>query len=174
AQGRKLDQRSEVFSFGAVLYEMLSGRRPFDGRSIPDILNAVVSSEPAPLLNAPDELAGIVNRCLRKAPEERFASIARVRAALAAIAVEDHDKRQASIAVMPFANLSGDPEQEYFSDGLAEEIINALVQLPGVKVIARTSAFSFKGQNTDARRIAQALGVAHILEGSVRKSGART
>jgi TolB-like protein len=72
-----------------------------------------------------------------------------------------------SIAVLPFANMSGDKEQEYFSDGLAEEIINALAQIAGLKVIARTSAFTFKGQNTDIRRIAETLGVANILEGSV-------
>jgi TolB-like protein/Tfp pilus assembly protein PilF len=78
-----------------------------------------------------------------------------------------------SIAVLPFANMSGDKEQEYFSDGLAEEIINALAQIPALKVIARTSAFSFRGQNTDIRRIAATLGVTHVLEGSVRRSGNR-
>jgi TolB-like protein/tetratricopeptide (TPR) repeat protein len=78
-----------------------------------------------------------------------------------------------SIAVLPFSNMSGDKEQEYFSDGLAEEIINALTQIPGLKVIARTSAFAFKGQNIDIRRIAETLGVANILEGSVRRYGNR-
>jgi TolB-like protein/Tfp pilus assembly protein PilF len=78
-----------------------------------------------------------------------------------------------SIAVLPFANLSGDKEQEYFSDGLAEEIINALAQLPTLKVVARTSAFAFRGQNSDIRRIAETLGVANVLEGSVRRSGNR-
>ncbi|HUG73354.1 MAG TPA: tetratricopeptide repeat protein, partial [Steroidobacteraceae bacterium] len=73
----------------------------------------------------------------------------------------------------PFANMSGDKEQEYFSDGLAEEIINALAKIDGLKVIARTSAFAFKGQNTDVRRIAEMLGVTNILEGSVRRSGSR-
>jgi len=82
-------------------------------------------------------------------------------------------ERLPSIAVLPFANLSGDKEQEYFSDGLAEDIINALAQISGLRVIARTSAFAFKGQNTDIRRIAETLGVASILEGSVRRSGNR-
>jgi len=82
-------------------------------------------------------------------------------------------ERVPSIAVLPFSNLSGDKEQEYFSDGLAEEIINALAQIAGLKVIARTSAFAFRGQNTDIRRIAETLGVANILEGSVRRSGNR-
>jgi TolB-like protein len=78
-----------------------------------------------------------------------------------------------SIAVLPFANLSADPDQEYFSDGLAEEIINVLAHIPGLRVIARTSAFAFKGQNSDIRHIAETLGVAHVLEGSVRRSGNR-
>jgi TolB-like protein len=75
--------------------------------------------------------------------------------------------------VLPFVNTSGDKEQEYFSDGLAEEIINVLAHIPGLMVIARTSAFAFKGKNEDIRRIAEALGVANILEGSVRKAGNR-
>ena len=78
-----------------------------------------------------------------------------------------------SIAVLAFANMSADPENEYFSDGLAEEIINALTHVPGLKVIARTSAFAFKGKQDDIRRIAETLGVAHVLEGSVRKAGNR-
>ena len=75
--------------------------------------------------------------------------------------------------MLPFANLSADPESEYFGDGLAEEIINLLVQTPGLKVIARTSAFAFKGKQEDIRRIAEVLDVAHVLEGSVRKAGTR-
>jgi TolB-like protein/tetratricopeptide (TPR) repeat protein len=89
------------------------------------------------------------------------------------ITADSPTERVASIAVLPFANMSGDKEQEHFSDGLAEEIINALVQISGLRVIARTSAFAFRGQNTDIRRIAETLGVANILEGSVRRSGNR-
>src|SRR4029453_3857107 len=78
-----------------------------------------------------------------------------------------------SIAVLPFVNMRADKNQEYFGDGLAEEIINALAQVEGLKVIARTSAFSFKGKNEDVRHIAQALGVTNVLEGSVRRAGDR-
>jgi len=81
--------------------------------------------------------------------------------------------QQPSIAVLPFADMSPGKDNEYFSDGLAEEIINALANIPGIRVISRTSAFAFKGQNTDIRRIAEALGVTNILEGSVRKAGNR-
>jgi TolB-like protein/Tfp pilus assembly protein PilF len=116
-----------------------------------------------------------VTRCLRKNPAERFASVAELRAALEGLTnlTGPPIAQQPSIAVLPFANMSRDADDEYFSDGLAEEIINALVKVPGLKVIARTSAFAFKGQNTDIRKIAETLGVSTVLEGSVRRSGNR-
>ena len=169
AQGKPLDERSDVFSFGAMLYEMLSGTRPFGGASVLETLNSVVREEPAPLQSPGSD---VVKRCLAKQPGQRFQTMAEVRVALEQISIKPAN-RQPSIAVLPFANMSGDKEQEYFSDGLAEEIINALVNVPGLKVIARTSAFAFKGQNTDIRKIAETLGVANILEGSVRRSGNR-
>ena len=95
-----------------------------------------------------------------------------VKAALGKIATKSVDT-QPSIAVLPFANMSGDKEQEYFSDGLAEEIINALAQIPDLKVTARTSAFAFRGKEQDITKIAEALKVSTILEGSVRRSGNR-
>ncbi len=78
-----------------------------------------------------------------------------------------------SVAVLPFVNMSSDPEQEFFSDGISEEILNALAQVKELKVAGRTSSFAFKGQNQDLRKIGEALGVANILEGSVRKSGSK-
>ena len=163
AEGKSLDARSDVFSFGAVLYELLTGRRAFDS------LAAVLRDEPAPLTSP---AAAIASRCLAKQPGQRFQTMTDVKAALLGIG-HARPAEEPSIAVLPFANMSGDKEQEYFSDGLAEEIINALVKVPGLKVIARTSAFAFKGQNTDIRKIAETLGVANILEGSVRRSGNR-
>src|SRR6185369_6216205 len=124
-------------------------------------------------ISAPEPVAVIVRRCLAKRPADRFSSMADLKAALNRIPAKASTPDKPSIAVLPFANMSGDKEQEYFSDGLAEEIINALAQVPDLKVIARTSAFAFKGQNTDIRRIAEALRVTSILEGSVRKAGNR-
>jgi TolB-like protein/Tfp pilus assembly protein PilF/predicted Ser/Thr protein kinase len=174
AQGQPLDQRSDIFSFGAVLYELLAGQRSFTGVSTAEVLSAVLRDEPRPL-DAPPDLVRVVRRCLRKAREERFASMAEVTAELRAALERFHvnANHQPSIAVLPFVNMSADPEQEYFSDGLAEDIINALVKVPGLKVTARTSAFAFKGQNTDIRKIAEMLGVANVLEGSVRRSSNR-
>jgi serine/threonine protein kinase/tetratricopeptide (TPR) repeat protein len=171
AQGKLLDERSDIFSFGAVLYEMVSGDRAFTGSSMVDILSAVLRDEPRPLQSSP-EIARVVMRCLRKAPAERFRTVAEVRAALESV-LQKRAEEQPSIAVLPFANMSRDADDEYFSDGLAEEIINALTQVAGLKVIARTSAFSFKGKNEDIRKIAEGLGVTNVLEGSVRRSGNR-
>ena len=118
-------------------------------------------------------------RCLRKQPAERFQDMREVRAALEALRTPTQAvaaqavRAEASIAVLPFANLSADKENEYFSDGLAEEIINALTHVRGLKVTARTSAFAFRGENQDIRKIAETLNVRTILEGSVRRAGSR-
>jgi serine/threonine protein kinase/tetratricopeptide (TPR) repeat protein len=174
AQGERADARSDIFSFGVVVYELLSGRRPFHGDTQSSILAAILVKEPPPL-QAPREFGDIVMHCLRKAPADRYQTMAEVRIALEKISSQPHEthKPQASIAVLPFANMSADPENEYFSDGLAEEIINLLAHIPELKVIARSSAFAFKGKNEDVRRIAETLVVGHILEGGVRKAGNR-
>jgi TolB-like protein/Tfp pilus assembly protein PilF len=161
-EGKPCDARSDVFSFGAVLYEMLAGSRAFDGMA------SVLRDDPKP----PPALESLVLRCLAKQPGLRFQTIAEVKAALES-AISNPVEKTPSIAVLPFANMSRDADDEYFSDGLAEEIINALTQVAGLKVIARTSAFAFKGKNEDVRKIAEALGVTNVLEGSVRRAGNR-
>lgn len=171
AAAKPLDARSDVFSFGAVLYELLAGTRAFTGDSTAQILSAVLRDDPSPL-QAPPALQQIVKRCLAKDPDRRFQTMADVRQALHHLRVGTADAT-ASIAVLPFANMSRDADDEYFSDGLSEEIINALTQVRGLKVIARTSAFAFKGKNEDIRRIANTLGVTYILEGSVRRAASR-
>jgi TolB-like protein/tetratricopeptide (TPR) repeat protein/predicted Ser/Thr protein kinase len=172
AQGKAADARSDIFSFGAVLYEMLSGERAFSGENSISVLAAILNQEPLPLRDCQPALQRILRRCLRKQPADRFQTMAEVKIALEQVMANPVEKLP-SIAVLPFANMSADPENEYFSDGLAEEILNALVKFPGLKVIARTSSFAFKGKNEDVRSIAGTLGVAHILEGSVRKAGNR-
>ncbi len=171
AQGQPVDTRSDVFSFGAVLYEVLSGRRAFAGETPLGTLSAVVNDEPPPI-DAPATLTRIVGRCLAKQPRDRFQSMVDVAAALERTEVSPGD-RHPSIAVLPFANMSRDPDDDYFSDGLAEELINLLAHVPNLKVTARTSSFAFRGQVQDIRRIAAALGVRTILEGSVRRAGSR-
>ena len=171
AQGRALDARSDIFSFGALLYELISGRRAFPGSTDAEAFSAVLRDEPPPL-HAPAPLERVVRKCLQKDPAQRFQTASALKAALEPLAATEPNPPR-SIAVLPFENMSGDKENEYFSDGLAEEIINSLAQIPGLKVIARTSAFAFKGRHEDIRRIAEALGVTTVLEGSVRKAGTR-
>lgn len=171
AQSLVVDARSDVFSFGALLYELLSGRRAFPGDSAATVVTAVLRDDPPPLVTRP-ELERIIRRCLAKNPEQRFQSMRDVHAALeqaAGSAIE----APPSIAVLPFANLSGDKENDYFSDGLTEEIINVLTRIPRLKVTARTSAFAFRGKDVDIRTIGEALGVRTVMEGSVRRSGNR-
>jgi serine/threonine-protein kinase len=173
AEGRPLDARSDIFSFGAVLYEMLAGSRAFAGTTTVQVLNAVLRSDPPPLEGAP-ALDRVARRCLQKDPAHRFQTIADVKAALEQILTKPvATETPPSIAVLPFADMSAGKDHEWFSDGLSEEIINALAQIPELKVIARTSAFAFRGQQQDIRRIAEILGVTTVLEGSVRKAGNR-
>jgi serine/threonine protein kinase len=163
AEGRNVDARTDIFSFGAVLYEMLSGRRAFSGLG---------REPPAPLGGKiPAGLEPIVVRCLRKNPEERYSDASELKQVLEHVDIRPTPVP--SIAVLPFANLSDDKENEYFSDGLAEDIIGALAKLPSLRVIARTSAFAFRGKDADVDEIAAKLRVGHVLEGTVRKAGSR-
>ena len=171
AEGKPLDARSDVFSFGGVLYETLSGTRAFAGHTAAQVVSAVLRDDPPPL-HAPAALDRIVRRCLQKEPAQRFQTMTDVRTALEQLSGKPVDQ-QPSIAVLPFADMSAGKDHEWFSDGLAEEIINALTRIPSLKVIARTSAFAFKGKHEDVRRIAEALGVTNVLEGSVRRAGSR-
>ena len=170
AEGKPLDARSDIFSFGALLYEMLAGRRPFSGETTASVVSAVLRDEPTPLA-APPGLQQIVKRCLAKQPSQRFETMAEVKVALEHFTPALVDRP--SIAVLPFASLSKDPENEYFSDGISEEIINALTQIRDLHVAARTSSFSFRGKTLAVGEIAARLNVRHVLEGSVRKAGGR-
>ena len=175
AEGRPLDARSDVFSFGAVLYELLSGAHAFEGDTAAQLVSALLRDDPRPI-QAPPAIERIVRRCLAKQPVHRFQAVAELRAVLEHAAAELSSmptERDPSIAVLPFANLTADQENEYFGDGLAEEIINALANLPGIRVAGRTSSFSFRGKDVDAAEIGRRLKVDHLLEGSVRRAGNR-
>ena len=179
--GRAVDHRSDIFSLGVMLYEMASGRRPFGGASPVELASAILRDAPRPLTDCrpelPVALGQVVQRCLEKDRDRRIQAARDVAAALNSIAQQPSSSGTRSvapsIAVLPFTNMSADKEQDYFSDGLAEEIIHLLAQVPNLKVIARTSAFVFRGRNEDVRRIAQTLDVTHVLEGSVRRAGDR-
>lgn len=186
--GMPLDARTDAFSLGTLLYEMATGVRPFTGSSPMDLLSAILTAKPRPIEQMrpeyPTELSRIIDACLTKQAAQRMASVQDLHAALKKVAESSEVRKTvgasasvatvaASIAVLPFTSLSPAPDDEYFADGTAEEIINALGRLPDVKVAARTSSFSFKGRHEDLRVIGEKLGVATVLEGSVRRSGNR-
>jgi serine/threonine-protein kinase len=171
-----VDGRSDIYSLGCVLYEMLAGDPPFLGKSAQTIL-ARQLLEPVPPLRTvrdtvPDEVERAVLRALAKAPADRFTTAAQFAEALLTRGTATTDGvNDDSIAVLPFENLSPDPDTEYFSDGITEEIINALAQLPGLHVASRTSSFAFRGKAIDLAEVGAKLKVASVLEGSVRKAG---
>jgi TolB-like protein/tetratricopeptide (TPR) repeat protein len=171
AAGQIVDTRSDIFSFGVVLYELLSGRRPFPGENVNVVLTAIRDSEPAPL-EASGDVTRLVFRCLRKSPDERFQSMSELRPVLEKAAAS-LTRKEPSIAVLPFAMLGAGQDSEYFGEGLAEDIISALSGVAGLRVISRTSTFAFKNQALDIRAIAETLGADHVLEGSVRTAGNR-
>jgi serine/threonine-protein kinase len=174
---RDLDGRSDVYSLACVLYEMLAGEAPHTGPTAQAIIAKVISRTPEPLTalrdTVPVHVEAVVRRALAKLPADRFATASQFAEALTRPADSPVPPELKSIAVLPFANLSADPENEYFSDGLTEELINALTKIRDLRVVARTSAFSFKGKDADIREVGRRLNVESVLEGSVRKAGNR-
>ncbi|MCH8011462.1 MAG: protein kinase [Candidatus Marinimicrobia bacterium] len=176
AEGSEVDGRSDLFSFGVVMYEMATGQLPFKGEHDAAILYSIVNEAPLPVTtlnpNIPQELDRFIHKALEKEAEDRYQHADDLAADLKKLEKEPAGKIELppSIAVLPFVNMSADPEQEYFCDGMAEEIINALVNVEGLRVAARTSAFAFKGRQEDIRKIGKALNVETVLEGSVRKA----
>ena len=173
ASGHALDARSDLFSLGAVLYEMLAGRRPFAGADGADTLAAILRDAPAPVPGIAPDVARVVERCLRKNPADRFQSALEAKAAIEACLGAHTQGERASVAVLPFANMSGARDEDFLCEGLAEEIINALTRIPGLRVIARTSSFAAARLGLDAREVGARLGVEALLEGSVRRAGNR-
>jgi TolB-like protein/Flp pilus assembly protein TadD len=247
-QGQEADHRADIFSLGILLYEMVTGERPFKGRSGAEVMSSILRDTPAPVTEVRRDLPGmlgrVIRRCLEKDPKRRHQSALDVRNELEELRGSDpvaaapagpgreasgsaaaparrrrtlvigavaaagllvlamaltlrnrgagagseasHPPESvspgasggaeahagiSSIAILPFVNMSDDPENEYFSDGITEELINALVKVKSLKVPARTSVFALKGKQMTAQEIGRALGVQAVLEGSVRKSG---
>jgi serine/threonine-protein kinase len=173
AAGRAVDTRSDLFSLGTILYEMLGGRRPFANDTAADTLAALLRDDPPPLAGVNPKVARLVDRCLQKDVTERFQSAVELKSAIEACLMPGADRERPSIAVLPFANMSGAKEDDYLCEGLAEEIINVLTRIPGLRVIARTSAFAVGRMEIDVREAGARLDVDSILEGSVRRAGQR-
>ncbi|MGB7063270.1 MAG: protein kinase [Candidatus Zixiibacteriota bacterium] len=187
AQGKEADHRSDIFSFGVVLYETVTGQLPFRGEHEAAVVHSIVNDTPEPLARYKSDVSGelqrIVGKAMEKNREMRYQHSDDLRADLGRLkteletgvtkTLETSVKIMPSIAVLPFTNLSADKEQEYFCDGMAEDIINALTHIEGLRVVARTSAFAFKSKHEDIREIGRKLNVETLLEGSVRKAGSR-
>ena len=197
-RAKDLDARTDLFSFGAVLYEMATGQLPFRGESLGVLFHAILELAPHPLLrlnpDLPPQLEDVIHKALEKDRNLRYQHASEMRAdlqrlrrdadwaksssnaqtpAVQPLAIVPGSAKHQSIVVLPFTNMSSDPENEFFADGVTEEIINALTQIEDLRVAARTSAFSFKGKQVDLRTIGESLKVTTVLEGSVRKSGNR-
>lgn len=219
AQGKEVDPRSDIFSFGVLLYEMITGRAPFAGEHEAALIYSIVNDEPEPMARfksgVADDLQHIVTRCLAKNSDERYQSVSDLAAELKRVmrvsqrprpapvstvvatrpmssifrwmapalvvlaalwyfgpigpgpALDNSSKGPIRLAVLPFENL-GSPDDEYFADGITEEIIARLASVSGLGVIARTSVMSYKGTEKKIQTIAEELGVDYILEGTIR------
>ncbi len=178
------DERSDVYSLGCVLYEMLTGELPFIGASAQSILGQrLTQPPPRPSLKRdglPRAIDELVQHAMARMPTDRFPSARALADALSAATSASARTttgviapRKRSIAVLPFESLSADADDEFFADGISEEILIALAQLEGLRVAARTSSFSFKGKREDLATVGQRLDVETVVEGTVRRSEER-
>jgi non-specific serine/threonine protein kinase len=194
-EAKPLDHRTDLFSLGIVLYELATGERPFRGDSPAAVMSSILKDHLKPVgerrSDWPGSVGRLIDRCLEKEPRDRIQSAAEILAELKACRrawetgtdrsvtrpgapeTPRPAERATSIAVLAFTDMSAEKDQDWFCDGIAEEILNALTPLPGLKVVARTSAFSFKGKNVDLWTIGEKLKVSTVLEGSVRRAGDR-
>ena len=176
-----IDGRSDQYSLACTFYEMVAGSAPFTANTPQRVIAMRFTEKPPDLLSKEPAVGSELSNALAKAmsldPVDRYATVSDFAKALADavpahVTVDEEEARQ-SIAVLPFSNMSADPENEFFADGIAEEIINALTKIQTLDVVSRGSAFAFKQRSEDVSEIGKKLNVRTVLEGSVRKAGNR-
>jgi serine/threonine protein kinase/Flp pilus assembly protein TadD len=179
-EGRQVDHRSDVFSVGIVLHEMITGERPFKGTSSASLITAILRDRPESLsrlrADVPPALERVILRCLQKDPERRYQTAKDLRNELEDLPIAAEKgaaSRARSIAVLPFADMSPQKDQDYFCEGIAEDIINALSKIAGLRVASRMSAFQIESRTAEPSEVGERLGVETVLSGSVRKAGQR-
>ncbi len=178
ARGEPVDHRTDIWSLGVVMYEMLERKRPFKGEYEQAMVYSILNTEPEPMSDVPADIESIVYKALEKNPDERYQSagdmledLRKAQKEVESMVSKAETKEEKSIIVLPFVNMSPDPEQEYFSDGLTEEIITDLSHIHDLLVISRSSAMTFKGSKKKIKEIAKEVNIRYVLEGSVRKAG---
>jgi serine/threonine protein kinase len=171
AQGHKVDHRTDIWSFGCLLYEMLAGRAPFRGGHEQAVFQGILHGDPEPITalrkDIPVGLEKILGRCLQKSPPSRYPDAGSLATDLKSVKLDEiaaapsvsSPERAPSIAVLPFVDMSPEKDQEFFGEGIAEELIHALSRIEDLRVVARTSAFALKSMNLDVREIGQKLDV---------------
>ncbi len=180
ADGAQADTRADIFSFGVILYRMLTGVMPFSGASSIDVLRATHMQDPALMRGIrpgiPQTIEMAVRRALAPNAADRFQTMSELLEQLSPEiskpSAASQQPAERTIAVLPLVNISPDPENEYLCDGLAEELIDGLTRIAGLRVVSRSSSFQFKGTNPDVREIGQRLGVRLVVNGSLRRSAA--
>lgn len=175
-RGEPVDERSDIYSAGVVIYEMVAGRRPFDHPLPTVLIDSVLHNRPA---SPSERIAGlssylehVILKCLEKSPEHRYQSAVEMVADLRR-AIAHEKKPQASLAVLYFENLGSRDDYDYFRDGITEDIITELSRISDLRVFSRSAMLPYKEHPSPASVIGQQLGASHILEGSVRRDGSR-